>query len=84
MKHFITAASTLSGHITPSIVCLPLIIANCCTENDADRCRASTKPTKVGPRAVNRLLGPLQNLERRINFSVTICLIAAKGAQVFE
>lgn len=84
MKHFITAASTLSGHITPSIVQLLLITANCCAENDADHCRAAAKPGKVGPGALTSLLGPLQNPERRINFSLTICLIAAKGTQVSE
>jgi hypothetical protein len=83
MKHFITAASVLSGHITPSIVRLLLITANCSMEDVADHCRAGTKPKKVGPEALNRLLGPLQNPGRRINFSVTICLIAAKGAKVF-
>lgn len=83
VKHFRTAASALSGHITPSIVRLLLITANCCTEDVADHCTAATKTKKVGPEALNRLLGPLQNPGRGINFSVTIFLIAAKGAWAF-
>ncbi|XP_013366917.1 PREDICTED: uncharacterized protein LOC106147936 [Chinchilla lanigera] len=46
LKHFITAASTLSGRITLSVVRLLLITTNCCRENDADHGRAATKPKK--------------------------------------